>query len=106
MDIKRRLRKSLTEGDKKLSVNLDKLKDVAEGISKICLGEYGYTWYHPEENKIAICLGDANPFGDWEELEDWIRWGCIEGSHEDITNFDIEVDGEWGPTGDGWLKYN
>jgi hypothetical protein len=82
------------------------LEMFATGLLNICMGEYGYTYINPDEMKIGIVLGDANPFGSLEELEDWVRWECIDGPHEFISAFDIEIDMEWQPTGEGWKRFN
>lgn len=88
-------------------VKMDKLESIARGLLHLCLGEYGNTFINKEEMKIGVCLGDANPFGEMDKLEDWIRWECIEGDHDYIESFDIEIDCEWDPTrDDGWLKFN
>jgi len=111
MNIKKELRIRLTESKETPNtfddaVDIKKLEAFAKGLMLICFGEYGYTYINKDEMKIGIVLGDSNPFGDWEELEDWIRWECIDGPHEFITNFDIEVDGEWQPSGKGWERFD
>ena len=78
-------------------VKMEKLEHIAKGLLHLCLGEYGNTFINKEEMKIGVCLGDVNPFGDFDELEDWIRWECIDGDHEFIKSFDIEIDCEWQP---------
>ena len=88
-------------------VDMEKLQNIALGIKSICLGEYGLTFINKNEMKIGVSLGDANPFGDLEELEDWIRWECVKGDHDFIKSFDIEVDCEWDPTRNGgWLTFD
>lgn len=110
MDIKRELHKRLIKEEKetpktwKEAVNMEKLTEFAKGLRLICMGEYGITYINEKEMKIAVCLGDANPFGKLEELEDWIRWECIDGPHDFISSFDIEIDTEWGPTGENWRE--
>jgi hypothetical protein len=111
MDIKQKLRKRLTESkeipktfDK--AVNMKKLEMFAIGLMNLCMGEYGYTYINPDEMKIGIVLGDANPFGSIEELENWVRWECIDGPHEFIEGFDIEIDMEWQPSGENWKKFD
>jgi hypothetical protein len=111
MNIKKELRKRLNEGKETPktfdeAVDMEKLEMFAKGLLLICFGEYGYTYINKEEMKIGIVLGDANPFGDWKELEDWVRWECVDGPHEFIEDFDIEVDGEWQPSGEGWEMFD
>lgn len=84
-------------------VDMKKLESIANGILHLCMGEYGYVYIDKENMKISVCLGDANPFGDFESLEDWIRWECVQGDHDFIKNFDIEIDCEWVPSG---LKFD
>lgn len=107
MDIKKELRRLLTEGKETPktfdgAVDMDKLEMFAKGLANICMGEYGNTLFNKEEMKIAIVVGDANPFGNLEELESWVRWECVDGPYEFIEAFDIEVDAEWQPSGENW----
>jgi len=109
MDIKKALRKKLLKEEVETpktwnkAVNMKALTDVAKGIELLCLGEYGNVFINKKEMKIAINLGDSNPFS-LKELEDWVRWMCIEGPHDFISNFDIEIDMEWTPSGEDWER--
>ena len=100
-----------TENDKKdvitfdTAVNLKQLEKFAEGLLLISLGECGYTMINKEEMKIAVSLGDSNPFGSLKELEEWIRWGCLNGSHDFISSFDIEIDTEFTNSGENWKTF-
>lgn len=87
-------------------VDMDKLEEIASGIMKVCMGEYGHTYINPDEMKIAVVLGDSNPFG-LEELEDWVKWEIIDG-YKDAELIDVEVDAEWVPghSEDGWKKFD
>lgn len=89
-------------------VDIKKLEQIAHGIQLICAGEYGYTYINPTQNKIAINLGDGNPFAKYDTLEWWIE----EITYIDYTKgkelINIEIDCEWVPGhgDDGWMMYN
>jgi len=108
--IKEELLKTINEEEDKRSfedvVDMEKLEDIALGIMKVCLGEYGYTYINPEQMKIAVVLGDANPFGI-KELEDWVKWEIIDG-YKDADLIHVEVDAEWVPGNkeDGWKRFD
>jgi len=109
MNIKRALRKRLNESQETPktfdeAVDMDKLEMFAKGLANICMGEYGNTYFNKEEMKIGIVVGDANPFDSFDTLEDWVRWECVDGPHDFIKEFDIEIDAEWQPSGDNWKR--
>ena len=111
MNIKTELRKALTESketpttfDK--AVDMKKLEMIANGLLLLCMGEYGHTYINKEEMKIGIVLGDANPIVGFDKLEDWVRWECIDGPHEFIEEFYIEIDAEWQPSGENWKRFD
>jgi len=75
-------------------INVEKLQSVAHSIETLCNGEYGQTYFNPDTNHIAICLGDANPF-DEEYLEQFILDSITDYKNRD--NISLEIDYEWVP---------
>lgn len=111
MDIRKIIREELEKAEKddrtfEEVVDMKKLETIALGIMQVCLGEYGYTYINPEQMKIAVVLGDANPF-EIEGLEDWIKWEVIDG-YKDAELIDVEVDAEWVPDNseEGWKRFD
>ncbi len=88
-------------------VNMDTLLELAKAISFLCNGEYGYLYFNESENKIAIVLGDSNPFEE-SYLEQYIRDILFDDYKQgDLLN--IEIDSEWVPCEKGdknWVYYN
>ena len=83
-------------------IDLNTLSELAEGISKLCLGEYGYTFFNPEENKIVITLGDSNPF-DSKYLKEWFE----DMLYSSDVELDIEIADEYTPKSDtGFYRVN
>ena len=85
-------------------VDVEKLRDFAKSLHLICLGNEGYTYYNPDEMKIAISLGDNNQIR-LEGLKEWIN----ETIFKDYSNKDkinIEIDNEWIPGKEGWFIFN
>lgn len=91
-------------------INMKQFLELAKGISIICMGEYGSTYYNPTDMKIAIVLGDSNPFGD-DNLEHWIE-NTIVKDYNNFDKVDLEIDYEWVPYNYGkgeekdWLIYD
>ncbi len=75
-------------------IDIKLLTQYATAIELLCNGEYGYTYFDPENNYIAVCLGDSNPFGD-EELHDWIKWSVCDYKKAELIK--VEIDCEWVP---------
>jgi hypothetical protein len=89
---------------KSSNIDIKKLEEYATGILIVCAGEYGYTYYHEETDKVFIMLGDANPF-DEEYLKQFML-DDIKKSYKVEDNIQIQIEYEAGPTGDGWVKWN
>ena len=89
-------------------VDMKRLEEFAQGLKMICMGEYGDTYYNAELKKIIINLGDANPFGSMEELEDWIKETIYDDYSKAVKQIDVEIDCEWGPNSaeEGWMHWN
>jgi hypothetical protein len=95
--------------------DINKIKDVFDienitnmsiGLKLICLGEYGDLFINPEHKKIFICLGDCNPFGEIEKLEDYIRYNCIK-TQEKQKEYEIIIEYECIPNSDeSWYKFD
>ena len=107
MNIKKALRKRLVENKETPKtfddvVNMKSLEEFADGLMKVSMGEYGYTYINKSEMKIGIVLGDSNPFSDGG-LEDWIENMCFKSWDGEV---EIEVDAEWQPSGEGWERFD
>jgi hypothetical protein len=100
---KKVIKQLLNEGLKQI-IKKKKLAEMAKGIELICNGEYGYTFYHPEKNKIFICLGDANPFDD-EYLKEWVLDAISDWDNRDKIDIEIEHESTV-PEDEGWLQYD
>lgn len=77
-------------------IDIKKLTAYANAIEMLCDGEYGYTYFNPETNYIAVCLGDASPFNE-DTLTDWFKEMLIKDYTKNIDNVSIEIDCEWQP---------
>mgnify|MGYP003393492014 CR=1 FL=1 len=75
-------------------INVELLTKFALGIELICNYEYGQTYINPEENKIAVCLGDSNPF-DIDQLTDWLLYEIVE--YKNVELVSVEIDCEFVP---------
>lgn len=85
-------------------VDMKEFEKFADALLLMCNGEYGNTYYNPTELKIGIVLGDSNPFDD-DSLEDWMKNTIIK-NYKHLDKLDIEIDCEWIPGHDGWLRWN
>jgi len=74
-------------------INIKLLTKYATAIEMICDGEYGYTYFDPETNYIAVCLGDVSPFND-DTLEQWFEETIVI-DYKNIDSVKIEIDREW-----------
>lgn len=92
--------------DIKDDFDIENITQMAVGLKLICLGEYGDLFISPQDKKVFICLGDCNPFGEIEKLEDYIRYNCIK-SQENQKVYDIVFDYECIPNSDeSWYKFD
>lgn len=97
---------------KETKTNFDKIIDMknllnlSKGINIISI-DYGDIYINKEEYKIAINLGDSNPFSD-DGLTDIIKNVVFDNYSECEKLINIEIDCEWipGRGEDGWLVYD
>ena len=85
-------------------IKMDKFLELAKGISTVCMGEYGDSYYNPIEMKIGIVLGDSSPFEE-DTLMDWINNTIIK-DYNNKDKVNIEIDSEWVPGKEGWFIFN
>jgi len=86
-------------------IDMKQFLELAKGISAVCMGEYGYSYYNPTEMKIGIVLGDSNPFEE-DTLMEWINNTIIK-DYNNKDKVNIEIDSEWVPgRGGDWMKFN
>lgn len=83
-------------------IDLNKLKELAKSISFICNGEYGTLYLNEKENKIWVCLGDANPF-DEEYLEMFIK-EIVATSYKVSDDIEIIIENEATPSDNNYKK--
>ena len=99
---------SLNEAKKptpKSPIDMEKLLKIAEAIEVICNGEYGNVYFNETENKVFVCLGDANPF-DSEYLESFVQ-EAIAKNYKVEDEISVEVDMECSPSNqEGWKRYS
>lgn len=74
-------------------INIDKLKEYAKSLKIICAGEDGNIWISKDGTKIAISLGDSNPFSE-EHLEEFIKLYVID-NYNYRDKVYIEIDNEF-----------
>lgn len=86
-------------------IDMKKLAEYSTSIMTICNGEYGNVFVLEEENKVFVCLGDANPF-DSEDLM-WTMRDAIKKNYN-VKDEDIEIEIEnecMPPKGEDWQYY-
>lgn len=74
-------------------IDIKKLEEYAKSLSIICAGEDGNIWVSKDGTKIAISIGDSNPF-DEEQLEEFIKSYVIK-DYKNRDNVEIEIDTEF-----------
>lgn len=74
-------------------ININKLKEYAQSLSIVCAYEDGNIWVSKDGTKIAISLGDSNPFSE-EHLEEFIKMYVIE-DYKDHDKVEVEIDNEF-----------
>lgn len=74
-------------------IDIKKLKEYAKSLSIICAGEDGNIWVSKDGTKIAISIGDSNPF-DEKQLEEFIKSYVIN-DYKKRDNVEIEIDTEF-----------
>jgi hypothetical protein len=85
-------------------IDMKRLQKFAEALHLMCNGEYGNTYYNKKELKLAIVLGDSNPF-DIKALNDWIINTVVK-KYDNIDKLNIEIDMEWVPGNVDWSYWN
>jgi len=84
-------------------IDNDKLQRYATAIAIICNGEYGDVFYNPDQIKIFVCLGDANPFS--EDLEYFMK-DAVAIDYKQSDKISVEIENEVGcPNEPGWFKW-
>lgn len=74
-------------------IDIKKLEEYAKSLSIICAGEDGNIWVSKDGTKIAISIGDSNPF-DEKYLEEFIKSYVIK-DYKNRDNVEIEIDTEF-----------
>jgi hypothetical protein len=97
--------KTFESNDKKSVIDEKELINLALGISLVCNGEYGTTYWHKENNHILVTLGDANPFSN--DLEFWVKDNVVK-DFKDYDMVKVEIADEYGVNRNepGWFKFN
>lgn len=98
--------RNVFESASKKHINENKLIEAAKSIEFLCNGEYGYTYWHKENNHIFICLGDSNPFDD--SYLEWYMKDIVCDDYSSQDHVKVEIDNECSPKKDetGWYKFN
>ena len=74
-------------------IDIKKLKEYSKSLSIICAGEDGNIWVSKDGTKIAISIGDSNPF-DEKYLEEFIKLYVIK-DYKHRDKVEIEIDNEF-----------
>lgn len=74
-------------------IDIDKLKEYAKSLKIVCAYEDGNIWVSKDGAKIAVSIGDSNPF-DEERLEEFIKMYVIP-DYKNHDKVEIEIDNEF-----------